>query len=125
MTLDVVVLACACARDCRQRCDGQGVYGGIDEDRFCRSAALALRTRKRCLDLVPLLLQLVKLSVEGLDMGVAVKEALGDLSGNDILCAGDLLQSGLELLLVSLACRSCRFQLLVDLVLNRCGVVGR
>ncbi|WP_245484081.1 hypothetical protein [Rhizobium ruizarguesonis] len=121
MSLDVVLFACAGARDRRQCADRGGVHGWVDDERLRRSMALSVRPRNRGFNLVTLFLKVVEHFVERLDLRLAIYDALGYLVGDDVLLARQLLQIGPQLPLIPLGGLLCCREMLVDLVLDRCS----
>ncbi|KZS56956.1 hypothetical protein [Rhizobium anhuiense] len=85
MSLDVIMLASAGARDCRQRGDGGGVHGWIDDEDFWRPIALSGRSCEMGFNLLTLFLEIVEHFVERFDLRLAIQDALGDLVCDDIL----------------------------------------
>ncbi|RVP95801.1 hypothetical protein [Sinorhizobium meliloti] len=85
MSLDVVLFACAGARDCRQRGDGGGVHGWIDDEGLWWPMALSGRSCEIGFNLFTLFLEVIEHFVERFDLRLAIQDALGDLIGDDIL----------------------------------------
>ncbi|MDO5894042.1 hypothetical protein [Agrobacterium sp. Azo12] len=87
MSLDVILFACAGAHHCCQGFDGGGIHGWVRNKSLRLPTSLFGGSCQAGLKLLTLGLEVVEHLVECFDLRLTIHDALGDLTGDDLLLA--------------------------------------